>query len=69
MKPFGNCRKVIRLSIIKKKKKKEKKNDESKIINEWIKMIMEAIILMISWHYNIMKMRNNSILEDLEKQN
>ena len=32
-------------------------------------MIMEAIILMISWHYNIMKMRNNSKLEDLEKQN
>ena len=31
-------------------------------------MVMEAIIVMISWHYNTLKMRNNSKSEHVEKK-
>ena len=33
-----------------------------------MKMIMEAVILIISWHYNTMKMRNNSKSKHVVKQ-
>ena len=39
-----------------------------KEIKKLIKMTMEAIILMISWHYNTIKMRNNSKTKHGEKK-
>ena len=43
--------------IIINKKSERRKGKE---IRKLIKMIMKAIILMISWHYKTIKMRNNS---------
>ena len=51
--------------IIINKKKKEKKKE----IRKFIKMTMEAIMLMISWHSKTMKMRNNSNSKYVEKNN
>ena len=49
--------------IIKRKKRREKE------IKKLIKMTMEAIILMISWHYKTIKLRNNSKTKHVEKSN
>ena len=48
--------------IIKRKKRREKE------IKKLIKMTMEAIILMISWHQKTMKMRNTSKIKRIEKK-
>ena len=61
-----------RRCLIKSKKKKTKHNKNKihkikKRIKNLIKMIMEAKTVMISWHYNTMKIRNNSKSERVEK--
>ena len=48
--------------IIKRKKRREKE------IKKLIKMTMESIILMISWHHKTMKMRNTSKIKHIEKK-
>ena len=53
---------IIIIIIIKRGMRIEKE------IKKLIKMTMEAIILMISWHYNTIKMRNNSKTKHGEKK-
>ena len=48
--------------IIKRKKRREKE------IKKLIKMTMDAIILMISWHHKTMKMRNTSKIKHRKKK-
>ena len=60
--------------LIKSKKKKYKvkqKTIKKKGIKKLIKMIIEAMIAMISWHYNTMKKRNiaNQNIEKWKKTN
>ena len=58
---------IIIISIIKINKWKREKGKE-KEIKKLLKIILEAIILMISWHDKTIKMRDNSKTEHVEKK-
>ena len=49
--------------IIRRRKKRIEKE-----IKKLIKMTMEVIILIISWHYKTMKMRNNIKIKHIGKK-
>ena len=53
---------IINIIIRRRKKRIEKE------IKKLIKMTMEVIILIISWHYKTMKMRNNIKIKHIGKK-
>ena len=53
---------IINIIIRRRKKRIEKE------IKKLIKMAMEVIILIISWHYKTMKMRNNIKIKHIGKK-
>ena len=53
---------IINIIIRRRKKRTEKE------IKKLIKMTMEVIILIISWHYKTMKMRNNIKIKHMGKK-
>ena len=53
---------IINIIVIRRKKRIEKE------IKKLIKMTMEVIILIISWHYKTMKRRNNSKMKHIGKK-
>ena len=53
---------IINIIIRRRKKRTEKE------IKKLIKMTMEVIILIISWHYKTMKMRNNIKIKHIGKK-
>ena len=54
---------IINIIIIRRRKKRIEKE-----IKKLIKMTMEVIILIISWHYKTMKMRNNIKIKHIGKK-
>ena len=54
---------IINIIIIRRRKKRIEKE-----IKKLIKMTMEVIILIISWHYKTMKMRNNIKIKHIRKK-
>ena len=53
---------IINIIVIRRKKRIEKE------IKKLIKMTMEVIILIISWHNKTMKRRNNSKIKHIGKK-
>ena len=53
---------IINIIIRRRKKRIEKE------IKKLIRMTMEVIILIISWHYKTMKMRNNIKIKHIGKK-
>ena len=53
---------IINIIVIRRKKRIEKE------IKKLIKMTMEVIILIISWHYKTTKRRNNSKIKHIGKK-
>ena len=54
---------IINIIIIRRRKKRIEKE-----IKKLIRMTMEVIILIISWHYKTMKMRNNIKIKHIGKK-
>ena len=55
---------MLIINIIRRRRKKRIEKEIKKLI----KMTMEVIILIISWHYKTMKMRNNIKIKHMGKK-